>query len=81
MRARALLPLLLALLAGLLVRCFAPTYSDCAFRCSPEAPQCPDEYECHAGDGYCHLRGTDSACPGPDPGTPDQGVPVFPDGG
>lgn len=79
MRIRTLLPFFLALLAGLSLRCFAPTYSDCAFRCAPQAPQCPDEYECHADDGYCHLRGTDSACPGP--GTPDQGVPTFPDGG
>jgi hypothetical protein len=38
-----------------LSQCFAPTYADCAFRCGPQAPLCPDEYECRA-DGYCHLR-------------------------
>lgn len=42
-------------------QCFAPSYADCAFRCGPTAPVCPDEYECRA-DGYCHLRDTDAVC-------------------
>ncbi|MFO0578786.1 MAG: hypothetical protein U1A78_32690 [Polyangia bacterium] len=45
-----------------LAQCFAPTYSDCAFRCGPQAPLCPDEYECRS-DGYCHLRESTASCP------------------
>jgi hypothetical protein len=45
----------LGLGAALLGQCFAPSYHDCAFRCNPTAPPCPDEYECRS-DGYCHLR-------------------------
>lgn len=53
---------LLALLAGLgLSQCFAPTYSDCAFRCGAGTPSCPAEYECRP-DGYCHLPASTAAC-------------------
>lgn len=53
---------LLALLAGLgLSQCYAPTYSDCAFRCGPGTPSCPAEYECRP-DGYCHLPASTAAC-------------------
>ncbi len=45
--------------------CFAPTYSDCAFRCGPSDPLCPDEYECR-GDGYCHLPSSVVTCAMPD---------------
>lgn len=59
---RALPVRLLALLAGLgLSQCFAPTYSDCAFRCGTGTPSCPAEYECRA-DGYCHLPAGTAAC-------------------
>lgn len=51
---------------GLLGSCFAPTYSDCAFRCGTQAPLCPDEYECRA-DGYCHLHTSAVSC-APAPG-------------
>lgn len=59
-------PSLLALfglsIAGLFcASCFAPTYTDCAFRCAAAAPLCPDEYECRA-DGYCHLHDSAIVC-------------------
>lgn len=41
--------------------CFAPTYSDCAFRCAESAPRCPAEYECRS-DGYCHLPTSTNSC-------------------
>ena len=53
---------LLALGVGLgLSQCFAPTYSDCAFRCGTGTPSCPAEYECRP-DGYCHLPASTAAC-------------------
>lgn len=57
---------LLALGAGLgLSQCFAPTYSDCAFRCGTGTPSCPAEYECRP-DGYCHLPASAAVCAVPD---------------
>jgi len=46
--------------------CFAPTYSDCAFRCANTEPSCPTEYECQS-DGYCHLPGSTAVCAIPKP--------------
>lgn len=43
-------------------RCFNPELPDCSYICNPKEPRCPDEYSCQA-DGYCHLKGTTSACP------------------
>jgi hypothetical protein len=58
----ALLVFLGSALLLLFSQCFAPEYHDCAYRCDPKAPACPDEYECQK-DGYCHLRGTSALCP------------------
>lgn len=55
---------LLCVSSLLLADCYAPSYSDCAFRCAAKEPACPDEYECQK-DGYCHLRGSTAACPFP----------------
>ena len=44
-----------------LSQCFTPSYADCAFRCGPQAPECPDEYECRP-DGYCHLPDSEAVC-------------------
>ena len=41
--------------------CFAPNYSDCAFRCASTEPYCPAEYECKS-DGYCHLPDSTALC-------------------
>ncbi len=49
------------LTAVLLISCFSPSYSDCAFRCSLTPPACPDEYDCQS-DGYCHLHGSTTSC-------------------
>jgi len=46
---------------GLWSSCFAPTYSDCAFRCGSGEPRCPDEYVCQS-DGYCHLPDSTAVC-------------------
>lgn len=54
--------------------CYAPSYSDCAFRCGAKEPACPDEYECQK-DGYCHLRGSTAACPFPSVAS-DMGAPA-----
>lgn len=55
--------LLVGLAAGLgLASCFAPEYHDCAFRCGPESPACPAEYDCLA-DGYCHRKDSAATCP------------------
>ena len=65
MRGRAAAALLVG--AGIgwwLSGCFAPTYTDCAFLCGPQAPVCPAEYECRA-DGYCHLPAGTAVCIGP----------------
>lgn len=52
----------LALAAGVVLsQCYAPTYSDCAFRCGPAAPMCPEQYECRV-DGYCHLPASMVIC-------------------
>ena len=65
MRAPVAAALVLSTWAGLwLCGCFAPTYTDCAFRCGTEAPVCPAEYECRS-DGYCHLPAGSASCIGP----------------
>lgn len=62
MRVRAAAAFVAGVAAGCLVSaCFAPTYSDCAFRCGPQIPLCPDEYECRS-DGYCHLHASTAIC-------------------
>lgn len=64
-------------LSGLaLWSCFAPTYSDCAFRCASSDPPCPAEYECHS-DGYCHLPQSPMICALP--GSIDLSSPSMPD--
>ncbi len=52
--------------AALASSCFAPTYSDCAFRCASSEPKCPAEYVCQA-DGYCHLPDSTAICALPRP--------------
>lgn len=56
--------------------CFAPTYSDCAFRCQSSEPKCPAEYECKS-DGYCHLPDSSALCAIPK--LPDLSEVVVPD--
>jgi len=56
--------------------CYAPAEPVCGFRCGPNNA-CPDDYAC-AGDGVCHLNGSQPSvvCLTPDapPGdTPDDG--------
>lgn len=45
-----------------LTQCFSPTLPVCSYQCAPEAPLCPDDYECR-GDGLCHLKGNQDVCP------------------
>lgn len=54
-----LLGLLLTVLAS--SHCFAPTYSDCAFRCGTDDPRCPPGYEC-GSDNFCHKPDAGNVC-------------------
>ncbi len=51
----------LVLLALTSSQCFAPTYSDCAYRCGSDEPRCPPGYECRA-DNYCHKPDANNVC-------------------
>jgi hypothetical protein len=57
----------LALLPAALVAagCYAPSL-ECAVRCDPAAPRCPDGQGCLA-DGFCHLPGEAATCGALDP--------------
>lgn len=68
MKRLALAGLLIVIVGGVTLgsSCFAPTYSDCAFRCASEEPKCPAEYACQA-DGYCHLPDSTAICAIPRP--------------
>ena len=57
--ALGLLGLLLTVLTS--SHCFAPTYSDCAFRCGSDEPRCPSGYECRS-DNFCHKVDAGNVC-------------------
>jgi hypothetical protein len=53
---------LLLLVATLgLAGCFSPDKPTCSYACADVEPKCPDDYECRT-DGYCHLKGSTTAC-------------------
>ena len=41
--------------------CFSPDKPTCSYACADVEPKCPDDYECRT-DGYCHLKGSTTAC-------------------
>ena len=41
--------------------CFSPDKPSCSYACADVEPKCPEDYECRT-DGYCHLKGSTTAC-------------------